>query len=271
MAEVSYVDNRKRGRLLAFSIFMAVMLFVLRGWSLIDIETNVGLLTLGVGYFLIGYLGQIVLFKFNVTQNSLLTVLPQNSLFLTTEALFVMVFFNNDFERAIEIFLLVGLLVLLVMSTYSSLLMSNVFNVATFKNIPLVQVALTASYIVTVMTVYFVSFAVLSAGLHPIIIFFALLSTFIIIFIFHYIHMEMTLKEVINTSITTSFIATIAFMSVFFMGQGYELSALVPASIVYSIVGMEMLIKKAPNKGSYIFRYALVVIFAFIINVLFNK
>jgi hypothetical protein len=269
----SYVDNRKRGGILAFSAFLGIALFVIRAWDLVDTYSDAGLFTVGAGYFLASYLGQILLFSFKVNKKSLLTVLPQASLFIAMEAVFVMSFFSSDFVRLIEMAIMMSLLTFLIFSTYFSLLMSNIFNVATFKMIPLSQVASTASYIVTVMTVYFITYAVTSSLLiDPLISGLVLFVVYFLIMMLHYLHMEIRLKEVLLLVFSIAFTAFCAFATVFFMGPHGEITAFVPASIVFSGVGLEMVAKKSQSDKKFVvLQYILVIVVAFLINIVFNR
>jgi hypothetical protein len=85
----------------------------------------------------------------------------ESSLFVASEFLFIEMFFFEDLDRIYEGVLLLGILGLIWISTYVSFLMANIFNVGLYKDIPLEQVARTASYILSIFMVYFLTFSYL--------------------------------------------------------------------------------------------------------------
>ncbi|MCA9376654.1 hypothetical protein H6762_02505 [Candidatus Nomurabacteria bacterium] len=267
----SYVDNGKRGRMLTLAGLIGVGLFLLRGWGLIDINSNYDLLATSAGFFIFTYIGLLVAFKFKVTWRSMLVSISQSSIFVAGEVLFVMMFFFREFSRVSDFVFLSILLLIIVFVTYAIFLMTNIFNVASFKPIPLIQVASTASFIATVMMIYFISFALINLAIPMILMISLIFPIYIAIMANHFAQMSIRFRDSSIIIFSTAIVGLIAFLAVLFLGSRHELSAIVPASVVFGLIGLEMSFGKSEKKNVLLFQHILVVIAAFLVNILFNR
>ncbi|WKZ31330.1 MAG: hypothetical protein QY318_00970 [Candidatus Dojkabacteria bacterium] len=260
-----YVDNGKRGRLFFLAALLAVSLFVLRAWNVVDLNNYWHLAGMFFIYFFASYLGMIWGFRFQVTVRSLLTILPQSAIFVASQALFVMLFFFRDFARVYEFLLLFVLLIVVLVTTYISFLMANIFNVATFKRVPLEQVAKTTSYIITLLYVYFITFGVLSFEVHVIISVVVLFFAYLAGIFFHSLHLDYTRQEIYSSIIMISVSMTAILMGGVMLGSSYEITALLPTTVAFVLFGVEMNRGKL-NSFSYL-KYFITVLIAVAINI----
>jgi hypothetical protein len=236
----SYIDSGKRGRVIVLTFLTTVSIFVIRAFELVDPTSVWQMLGLSASYFALTYLGLIWAFRFQVTKSSLLLVIPQSAFFATAQMAFVMLFFFRNFERVYEFFLLFVLLVIIFITTYVTFLMSNIFNVATFKQIPLVQVAKTTSYIISILIVYFVSFALLAQGI-PFPAFISVLAVlYFCIVLFHISHLRESIDQKKIIILFTTVCLVIMVVPTVFIGSRFELSALIPAVVAFVLLGAEM-------------------------------
>lgn len=267
---IATVDNVKKARLLLLALVITVSLFIIRSWELIDINSNEQVFALGVGYFILTFVGLLLAFKFQVNRRSFFFVLPQSAFFVSSEVLFVSMFFFRSFERVFDFLFLLILLLIILFATYVIFLMANVLNVATFKPLPLMQVATTSSYLATTLMIFFISFAFASLSVNILIMLSVMLFFYVQILIFQYYQIENTLKDSMGNAIITGSTAVFAMSMGLIMGPHHELSALIPASVVFGFIGLEMAEKKSQIKLSLLIQYVFVIIAAFLINVFFN-
>lgn len=269
MEAVNYVDSGKRGRIIILSFGITLSLFVLRALEMVDPSNFWNLAVMSVSYFFISYIGLIWAFRFNVNRRSLLLILPQSSFFTMSQMLFVMLFFFRNFERVYELFLLFFLILVIFVATYVSFLMANIFNVAAFRQIPLVQVAKTTSYILTILAVYFSTFAVLAMQLSIPITIGLILFSYMLILLFHINHFNSPIRQktravgLILVSMLNMFVTTM------FWSTRYELLALIPVSVAFVMLSLEMseTKKHEPLKWYVLLQYCFIVFFALGINI----
>lgn len=261
-----YVDNGKRGRLFFLAAFLAVSLFVLRAWNLVDLNNYWDLAGIFVGYAVVSYIGVVWGFRFQVTLRSLLTIVPQSAIFVASQALFVMLFFFRDFARVYEFLLLFLLLIVVLVTTYISFLMANIFNVATFKRVPLEQVAKTTSYIITMLYVYFITFGALSFEVYVVISVAFLFVAYLAGIFFHSLHLDYTRQEIYSSIIMISVSMTAILMGGIMLGSSYEITALLPTSVAFVLFGVEMNRGKI-NSFSYV-KYFITILVAVLVNII---
>lgn len=170
-------DSVKRLKIILLSFGIAFSLFFTkifaRGEGLLDVYVVGGI------YALVAIVGLVWAFNFQIKAKSV-KYLFQGGLFVFSEVVFVLLFFFKQFDRIYEGILLVLLLVFLWAITYACFLMINIFNVSLYKELPLLNVAQTASYILTLLMIYFLTFGALASGF-PIYI---ILPTIFLIYIF---------------------------------------------------------------------------------------
>ncbi|HRX43757.1 MAG TPA: hypothetical protein P5059_00695 [Candidatus Dojkabacteria bacterium] len=178
-------DSVKRGKLIVLSLLFGLSIFVQTLIKQQDMGISRILLTALI-YLFASFGGLIWAFDFQVKIKSL-SFLLQSSLFVMSEYLFVQLFFVEKFSRIYEGILLLILVGLVSMGTYISFLMANVFNVNLYKSIPLANVGRTTSYIISTLTIFFLTFSLLS--LQPVIYILLPIQLLISIF-FSYIHLK---------------------------------------------------------------------------------
>jgi hypothetical protein len=264
-----YVDNGKRGRIFFLSVVLAVSLFIIRALGLIELTNYWHLAGLFAGYFLVAYVGQLWAFRFAVNLRSFLVIVPHSSFFVAAQSLFVMLFFFRDFVRIYEFFLLVALLIVIMVTTYISFLMANVFNVGSFKKIPLEQVAKTASFIITLLYIYFITFSVLSLGVNLFISLILVFVAFLLGSFFHTLHLDYQGKENLSMIMVSTVSMESVLMGAVLLGSNYEVIAILPTTIAFIMFGIEMN-KDQLNWLGYL-RYFLLFMFAVVLVLFFGS
>ncbi len=261
-------DSVKRGKLIMLSLLIGLSIFVQTLIKQQDLEVT-RILIIALIYLGGSFLGLIWAFDFQVKIKSL-SFLLQSSLFVMSEYLFVQLFFVGKFSRIYEGILLLILVALVSIGTYISFLMANVFNVNLYKSIPLASVGRTTSYIISTLSLFFLTFSLLS--LQPAIYILLPLQLLISIF-FTYIHLRVLGYEgyVLNRKVMlVSLIVFIMFISSFLTGIIHEVSALSPT--VGYFVGIGMANIKSDKKENHweTLSYILALIGAIILNFVLN-
>lgn len=251
-------DAVKRGKLITLSFLIALSLFIL---TLLKINNGDILRTVltSLGYFFLSIIGLIWAFNFQVKFKSI-PFLVQPALFVVSEYLFVQLFFIQKFSRIYEGLLLLLLIAIVFVGTYVSFLMSNVFNVSLYKDIPLLNVARTTSYIITTFTLFFTIFSLLALQL-PVYILLPLV--FLFIFYLVYIHLKnLGFGGLLLTrkSILVSLLVIFMFLSSFLSGVVHEVSVLSPAVGYFVGIGIANMKSTDTGKGWQLILYILILI-----------
>lgn len=261
-------DAVKRGKLLLLSLLFAVSVFIQTVLRVNDGDILRTILTTLI-YFGVSVIGLIWAFNFQVKFKSL-PFLIQPALFVASEYLFVQLFFIQKFSRIYEGLLLLLIIAIVFVGTYVSFLMSNVFNVSLYKDIPLVNVARTTSYIVSTFTLFFLLFGFLSLQL-PIYI---LLPAVLIVSIFlSYIHLRnLGFQSTLLTrkTIMVSLLVLFMFLSSFLSGVIHEVSVLAPAVGYFAGIGIANMKSTDTNRNWQLVLYILILIAITLLNFRLN-
>jgi hypothetical protein len=261
-------DSVKRGKLIVLSLLIGLSIFV---ETLIEQQDQsvTRVLSISFIYLFVSFVGLIWAFDFQVKIKSLY-FLFQSSLFVMSEYLFIQLFFVEKFSRIYEGILLFILVALVSIATYVSFLMANVFNVNLYKSIPLANVGRTTSYIISTLSVFFITFALLS--LQPPIYILLPIELFISVF-FSYIHLRVLGYESFVLSrkvMLVSLIVFIMFIASFLTGVIHEVSALSPTVGYFVGIGMAN-IESNKNRNQFeMILYILALIGAIFLNFILN-
>lgn len=265
MSSNAYEDQGKRGKMLFLSFLITVVLFFVKilqksEMSLIEVYG------LSAGLAVLSYLGLIWAFDFAVNRKDMLRIIPQSALFVFSEVLFLQMFFFASFDRVSEALVMIGLLILLFIGSYVSFLMANIFSVAQYKPIPLAQVAKTTSYIISIVTVFFVSFAVFASEFPLWLVVFLLVLSYFIVAYFHISNLALTNCACSRVVVLIVWIMLIATLSVSFLGSRHEILALVPTSVFFGVVGMIVANDRKETSVLMVLQYLLLIIIAISAN-----
>ncbi len=267
----SSTDREKRGKLLLLAAFIALSLFVSK---VIQKDTQIVISRVYLNaliYFVIVFVGLLWAFNFQVKRKSLIYLL-QPALFVFSQELFVEFFFFQKFSRIYEAFILLLLVIVVFFVNYFSFLSANVFNVNLYKKIPLAQVARTSSYIISVLTMYFLTFSFLLSEFNVYFLLGSILPFYMIITLIHYINIEVEEGELIRKSFLTAFISFILLIGVFLSGNIHEIISIAPVVGYYfsvSMVTQENMIRgNYKNIGLYVITLILLFIAILFVNIL---
>jgi hypothetical protein len=218
-------DNVKRLKIILLSFGIAFSLFFTKIFARSDslIDTYV----VGGIYSIIAMVGLVWAFNFRVRASSFKYIL-QGGIFVFSEVVFVLLFFFKQFDRIYEGLLLIVLLGFLWIITYACFLMINVFNVSLFKDLPLISVAQTASYILTLLMMYFLTFGILASGFPLYIIFPLIFLTYMFLLYMEFTELDIEGKRLRNIVLLVSLINTFLLLPFIFVGSNHEVISIVP-------------------------------------------
>lgn len=262
-------DSVKRGKLISIALLIALSVFVQTLIKSNDL-TVFRILVTALIYLGFSFVGLVWAFNFQVKIKSL-PFLIQSSLFVMSEYLFIQLFFVEKFSRIYEGIILLVLVGLVFVSTYISYLMANVFNVNLYKSIPLANVGRTTSYIISTLSVFFITFSLLSLQI-PVYILLPLELG--ISFFFSFIHLRNLGFEGILLSRKTLLVSLIVFfmfLGSFLSGILHEVSALGPTVGYFVGIGVANMKVIRPKFSIelilYIFALIGVIIANFVLNI----
>lgn len=149
--------------------------------------------------------------------------------------------------------------------------MANVFNVNLYKNIPLAEVGKTTSYLISTLSIYFFTFALLSLQLP---VYLLLPLEVCITCFFTFIHLKnigfegFVLKR---KALLISLIVFFMFLASFLEGILHEVSALSPAVGYFVSVGVANMKTRSDTKFNFSFLiYILALVGVIILNFVLN-
>jgi hypothetical protein len=106
--------------------------------------------------------------------------------------------------------------------------MVNVFNVSLYKDLPLLNVAQTASYILTLLMLYFLTFGLLASGFAFYIIFPLIFGIYVFLLYMEFSEIGVKEKNLWDVVILISFINIFILLPFIFVGSSHEIIAIVP-------------------------------------------
>lgn len=261
-------DSVKRGKLISLALLIALSVFVQTLIKDNDPTVLRILVTAGI-YLLFSFAGLIWAFNFQVKLKSL-PFLLHSALFVMSEYLFIQLFFAEKFSRIYEGILLLILVTLLFVSTYISFLMANVFNVNLYKNIPLANVGRTTSYIISTLSIFFLTFGLLSLQLP---VYVLLPVQLVISFFLSFIHLRNLGFEGVLLSrktVLVSLIVFFMFLGSFLSGILHEVSSLGPTVGYFVGIGVANMKVIRPKFNIEIILYIFALIAVIFINFFLN-
>jgi len=263
------IDTEKRGRIVFFSLLITFSIFIIKMSQDWGVDKAWMSYVIALAYFFIAFVGLIWVFSFQIRLKSI-PCLAQSALFVASEFLFVEMFFFEKLDRIYEAVLLLVILGVIWIATYVSFLMANIFNVGLYKDIPLEQVARTASYILSLFMVYFFTFTFLANGMNLYILLPVILLSYFAISAMHIRNLEFEKKDFWRRTILTSFIMLVLFLGSFLIGSKHEFVSIVPTvGFFVSIGGVSKSATERESKMNIIL-YGLILLVVFAVNIWSN-
>jgi len=233
-------DSGKRGRMVFLAILISLSLFLMRAFNVWEVSA---LSDLAVKVFAFGLFTFIMLiwsFRFAINWRSLFVVIPQSVVVVMGFVLFIEMFFFRKFDRISDFFVLFAVWGGGFMTLYVSFLMTNIFNVSMFKELPLKQVAKTTSYILSLIMVYLFSFSFLAMQLYFVLTAVMLFIVYGVIIYTHFYHLNLSKKNLINALVVVLVGMLASIVSFMFLGSRHEIIALMPTAVAFSVIGITM-------------------------------
>jgi hypothetical protein len=259
-------DNVKRLKIILLSFGISFSLFFTKIFARSEGLWNIYLV--GGIYALVAIIGLVWAFNFQIKLKSI-KYLFHGGLFVFSEVVFVLLFFFKQFDRIYEGILLVVLLIFLGVITYTCFLMINIFNVSLYKDLPLVNVAQTAFYILTLLMSYFLTFVVLASDFPLYVIFPLLFIIYLFLMYMQFNEIEVEKGHLSYVVIIISLVNIFLVLPFIFVGSGHEVISIVPT--VGGFVGGGLLtLGKKENVKWQIFGYNIFILVVLIIAVYFS-
>ncbi|MCD4811616.1 hypothetical protein K8R14_03370 [bacterium] len=258
-------DSVKRLKIILLSFVLSFSLFFTKIFA--QESSLLMIYVVGGIYFFVSVIGLLWAFNYKVKIRSLIYIL-QGGLFVFSEVLFVLVFFFQQFDRIYEGVLLFILLCFIWVITYVCFLMVNVFNVALYKSLPLLQVAQTASYILSLLMIYFFTFSILTSGFPLYVMFPLLFILYLFILFMQFNELDMEKGIIWRRVILLSLINMFTIIPFIFIGSTHEIVAIVPT--VGGFVGGGLLNLSGQKDVKWqVFGYNVILLIAIVLAVYF--
>lgn len=232
------VDNNKRGKLISVAILVSSIVVLSK---LVQQSEVVNLYSVVANAFIISiisYIGLLWALSFQITLRSMVYALSQSSLIVFILTIFLEIFVFRRVGRVYEVLILLTLSGVMFFVTYASYLMANIFNVAHFKEIPLTQVAKTTSLLLSLLSIYFISFAIFEMSLSGYVTITLLGIVYFFIILFHLRHLGIN-RNNFWRSFYTVFFYTLLISSLYILIGGNPLIfSIVPTVVSYSLINL---------------------------------
>lgn len=232
-------DPGKRQRILVVAALVVLFVFGLKVWGQPDWSVEQVVVVAAVAAFL-SAVGVAWALRFDVTRIGYLTVIPMPAMFVFGYVLFVEMFFFQRFQRIYEAVMFGALLIIFLMVLGIVFLTANVLNVSTFKKIPLLQVAQTSSYAITLFNVFFIGFFIISLGFMPWFTLPLLLLLYWSASFLHLSHFSIDLRTVVWYSLGIAFSAMCIAGALLIWPVDNLFRVLLPTLVVYIGIGIIM-------------------------------
>ena len=259
-------DNVKRLKIILLSFGISFSLFFTKIFA--RGEGSLDIYLVGLIYALVTIVGLVWAFNFQIRARSVKYIF-QGALFVFSEVVFVLLFFFKQFDRIYEGFLLVLLLLFLGVITYVCFLMINIFNVALFKDLPLISVAQTALYIITLLMMYFLTFGVLASGFPLYIIIPVIFLIYIFLLYMQFNEMDLDNTHLSYVVVIISLINIFLLIPFIFVGSSHEVISIVP-TVGGFVTGGILALKKKDNVNWQILLYNLLIVIVVVLALYFN-
>ncbi|HEQ65247.1 MAG TPA: hypothetical protein ENN64_00250 [bacterium] len=261
-------DSAKRAKMFLLSFIIAVAIFVHKLLQRSD-STILYLYGIAFGGAIISYFGLLWVSNFIVNKKVLLFIIPQASFLIFSQILFMELFFFAKFVRIYEALLFFLLLLIIGFAANVTFLMANIFIVSSVRPIPLEQVAKTTSYILTVLSAYFITFSILSTALSFPLTLLILLILYIMIVAMHLLHIKLSIQEFWSGVLITSFNMFQVFIAFSQIGRRYEIIALGPVIAMLTSIGVIVGFSQKNLTKFQLFLYILSVLLVVFLNIYF--
>lgn len=257
-------DPGKRQRIFVVAAAIVLFVFGMKVWGKQDWSVTEVIL-IACASAVLTYLGLMWAFRFEISRKGYIVVLTQPALFVFGYVLFVEMFFFQQFERIYEALIFGGLLIVFMAVLGIVFLTANVLNVATFKDLPLLQVAQTSSYAITLFSVFFIPFFIASLGWNFALTFGMLLCVYLIATVIHLMHFSINVRTVFRISVGISWTAAMAAAVLLLWPVPTLFRVLLPAVIVYVGVGIVMHDVRKALRPLLHWEYAVLLLFVVIV------
>ncbi len=257
-------DVGKRQRIFFLAFIIVVFIFGLKVWGREEWLVSEALIA-AVAAGVITYLGLMWAFRFDLAPSSFSTVLLQAAIFSFSMVLFLELFFFQHFVRIYESIIFGSILVILWLILGGAFLSANILNVAKIKPIPLLKVAQTASYGITLFIVYFLTFSLISSNLPVYILIPVLGLAYFVVVMAHLSYFPLNSKYLYLFSISIAWVAMVSLACLIIWPMSALFICIMPTLAVYIGLGLVMLnVGKSLDTRAY-WEYSLIALLVIVV------
>lgn len=258
-------DSLKKGKILLITLFITFSFFFNKNFGPFypALENS---FFISLVYAFISIFGFLWILSFKVNFRIITVILPQLILIISSQILFLDMFFDQTFGRLYETLLMAVLFLVFFLVTHASFLTTNVFAVSSFKKIPLEAVAKTTIYIISSLSVFFATYGFLSSGMSTFSSYLLLLVFLFFAIFFLLSHFYLELSTVFLNSLLIFWSVFLVLSGLVLFGSKIEFVALLTTVVFYYGVGFFVNKREQITVFKifeYIFVFFLVIFFAF--------
>ena len=233
----------KRKRMIWSSVVIVLLFVIVRSIVIRNTQTEVLSVT-NMLYFAIGFSVCTTILLFVIFGSYLLTISSRHVIiFASSSIVSLILFFELFYLRYLghfyETVSFIFILIFMFAYVYIVMLTANIFLVSRIKDVPLLQVAQTTGYMVSVVSTYFITFVYLSFNLHIgysfilLIIYVALVYPVVATFGF-------SRRELALFSVGVGWSSYLLILPFYMFPVNYRLLALVPTVVLLVLLGIMM-------------------------------
>lgn len=257
-------DTAKKGKILFISTLITILFIAYKVWNPSELNIFNNPLIVSGAFALVSYIAFLWILGFKVNGRIVFLIAPHIAVITFSEILFIQMFFYRAFGRVYEALLMFAILLFIFAITEVSFLTGNVFAVSSFRKIPLEAVAKTSIYFLSLFSVFFMTYGILSLDLN---LFFSVLILcvmyfFVIILLLSHFYLEMS--SVINNSISILWNLILILIAGVLFSNRIEVVALLATAVFYACCGIYIDIKKRQDY-SKIWEYLFILLSSLII------
>lgn len=266
-----FKDEGKRRRIIFIAVLIVFVIFGLKVWNKDERWSFGDALLVAIFSSAFAYIGQIWAFKFDVNKKGFFTVLPIPSIFTFGSVLFLELFFFREFERIYEVLFFAVILIIFAVVYSVVFLTANVLNVGTVREIPLMRVAHTFSYIISILSQYFITFSLISVGLDLYLLLPLILVSYTVTNFLHLSHFSLSFNQIKWYAIALGWAAMVVVMSLTLWPLGVLFISLVPVAVSY--IGLGFIMHKIGKTfdGKILAEYIFIAVLVILVVIVHSK
>ena len=234
---IQRLDNTKKGRVILISLLIVLSLLGDRLFGFFGgIWGNP--INLSILYSLFAVLAFFWVLQFKLNLRIVFLTSFHLALIIFSQILFYQTFLADFFDRVYETLLLIIILIITFLVSYSAFLTANIFAVSSFKKIPLEAVAKTSIYFITVLSIFFLTYGFLSLGMPIWMVILVLLIFYIVYTLLLMSNFFFETRAILSNSLLIFWNLLLILIGIILFSTGIEFVAFIMAVVFYYVVDL---------------------------------